>query len=62
MFDLDHPFFRPLALRLAIVGLCLGWGVFEFATDSPFWGTVFGGVGLVAAWRFFVNYNPRDEP
>ena len=62
MFDLDHPFFRPLWLRIVIVALCLGWALFEIATGAPFWAILFGAIGLFAAYRFFVTFNPRDEP
>jgi hypothetical protein len=62
MFDLDHPFFRPLWIRVIIVALCLGWALFEIASGSPFWAILFGAIGLFAAYRFFVTFNPRDEP
>jgi hypothetical protein len=61
MFDLDHPFFRPLWLRVAIVVVCLGWAVFEFAGGSAFWGILFGALGVYSAYRFFVTVNRRDE-
>lgn len=62
MFDLDNPYFRPLWIRLLIVAVALGWAVVEFATGSPFWGILFGALGVYAAYRFFVAFNPRDEP
>lgn len=61
-FDFDHPFFRPLWLRVAIVGACLGWAALEIATGSPGWGVMFGAVGLYAGYRLFVTFAPRDEP
>lgn len=54
--DLEHPFFRPLWRRVAVTVLCLGWGVFEFVAGSPFWGTLFGGLGAYCAWAFFVSW------
>lgn len=62
MFDLDHPFFRPLWIRIAVVALSLGWAVFELADGSPFWAMLFGALGVYAAYRFFVTFNPRGEP
>ncbi len=62
MFDLDHPFFRPLWIRLLIVIVALGWALLEFASGAPFWGVLFAAIGVFAAYRFFVTFNPRDEP
>ena len=58
-FDLNHPFFRPLWIRVLVVALCLGWSVFEFAGGAPMWGILFGAVGLYSAYGFFVVFNPR---
>lgn len=59
LFDLDHPFFRPLWIRVLIVLACLGWAAFEMATGNPFWAILFGAMGLYAAYGFFVAFNPR---
>jgi hypothetical protein len=56
--DTDHPMFRPLWVRVLIVALCLGWAAFEFVDGSPFWGVLFGGLGVYAAWGFFVAARP----
>ncbi len=58
--DTDHPMFRPLWVRLLIVALCLGWAAFEFIDGSPFWGMLFGALGVYAAYGFF--FAPRDTP
>ncbi|WP_299651294.1 DUF3329 domain-containing protein [uncultured Jannaschia sp.] len=62
MFDLDNPFFRPLWLRIAIVVVTLGWALFELASGAVFWAILFGAVGLYAGYKFFIDFNPRDEP
>lgn len=62
LFDLDHPFFKPLWLRIAVVASCLAWAVFEAFGGSPAWAAAFGGVGLYSAYRFFFAFNPRDKP
>lgn len=51
--DTDHAMFRPLWVRVLIVALCLGWATFEFTGGSPFWGVLFGALGVYAAWAFF---------
>ena len=58
LLDLRHPFFRPLWRRVAVVAVCLGWGGFEFATGSTFWGVIFVGLGAVCAWQFFLTFDP----
>jgi hypothetical protein len=59
-FGLRHPFFIPLWRRVLTVALCLGWAALEFMTGSPAWGMLFGGIGLIAAWGFFVDFNPDE--
>ena len=61
LLDLDHPFFRPLWIRVVVTCICLGWAALEFATGNPFWGMLFGGVGLACVHGFFFNFKPRDD-
>ena len=56
--DTDHPAFRPLWVRIAIVAVAAGWGLFEIATGSPFWAVIFLALAAYAAWGFFVDFNP----
>jgi hypothetical protein len=58
-FGLRHPFFIPLWRRIATVALCLGWAVLEFTSGNPGWGTLFGGIGLIAARGFFFGFDPE---
>jgi len=61
MVDLDHPFYRSPAVRIAIVAVCLGWAAVEYTAGALVWSGLFAVVGLYAAWRFFVVFNPRDD-
>lgn len=61
LLDVRHPFFRPLWRRIAVVVLCLGWGVFEFSGSNTFWGVLFVGIGLYCAYEFFVVFDPDGE-
>lgn len=61
LLDLDHPFFRPLWIRIAVVAVCLGWAAFEFVGGSPFWGVLFGGIGLYCARVFFLVDAPATD-
>lgn len=56
--DQNHPFFRPLWRRIAIVVFCAAWSVFEFVTGSGFWGTLAGGMAAYGAWQFLITYKP----
>jgi hypothetical protein len=51
--DTDHPMFRPLWVRILVVGFAGGWAVFEFVAGSPGWGLVFAALAGYAAWRFY---------
>ena len=56
--DTDYPAFKPLWVRLAVVAVAAGWGVFEFATGSPFWGVLFLGLAAYAVRGFVLDFNP----
>lgn len=59
-FDFTHPFYRPLWRRVALVGFCLLWALFELSNNAPFWALIFGGVGLMMGYEFFLK--PRKPP
>lgn len=64
MKDNEHPFFRPLWRRVAIVAACALWAILEFVNGSHLWGLgalAFAGYGV---WQFFVRYDPppQDPP
>ncbi|RUW58530.1 DUF3329 domain-containing protein [Mesorhizobium sp. M7A.F.Ca.US.008.03.1.1] len=61
MKDSEHPFFRPLWRRVAIVAVCVIWSIIEFATGTPFWGMIALGFAGYAVWQFFYLYKPADE-
>jgi hypothetical protein len=56
--DLNHPFFRPLWRRVAVVAVCFGWAAFEVANGALLWGALFAGLGAIAAWQFFLGFDP----
>lgn len=60
LFDFNDPFFRPLWLRIAIVLVAGGWGVFEFVSGSPFWGTLFVGAAALAFHGLFIAFDPHE--
>jgi hypothetical protein len=60
LFDLQVPFFIPLWRRIAVVAVCFGWALFEFVASAPFWGFVFGAMGIFAAWQLLLSGWPND--
>ncbi|MEJ6782457.1 DUF3329 domain-containing protein [Aminobacter sp. Piv2-1] len=60
MNDQNHPFLRPLWRRIVLVGICAAWSILEFATGSPFWGTLAGGMAALGAYQFLIAYKPGD--
>ncbi|MBF9036164.1 hypothetical protein HKCCE2091_18110 [Rhodobacterales bacterium HKCCE2091] len=54
MLGLDHPFFRPLWIRIAVVAVCFGWAAVELSGGNPGWAMIFAAFGAVAVWNFFV--------
>ena len=60
MKDHEHPFFRPLWRRIAVVAVCAAWSIFEFANGASFWGMIAGGFAAYAVWQFFILYKPVD--
>lgn len=61
LLDVQHPFFKPLWRRVAIVASCLAWAIFEFATGTPFWGVLFGATGVYCGWQLFVVFDPKPD-
>lgn len=59
--DNEHPFFRPLWRRIAVILVCVGWAVLEFATNAPGWGMIALGFTAYAVWTFILAYNPPSE-
>ena len=60
LVDPQHPFYAPRWRRVVIAVLALGWSLFEFASGSPFWGILFGALGLYLSYAFFIAFDPQD--
>ncbi|MBL8576798.1 MAG: DUF3329 domain-containing protein [Mesorhizobium sp.] len=61
MKDHEHPFFRPLWRRIAIIAVCAGWSVFEFWNGSSMWGWIAAAFTAYAVWQFLYLYKPIEE-
>lgn len=53
----DHPFYRPLWRRVAIVASTVLWFAFEaFYVVDPLWMPIAGGVALYCVWTFLISW------
>ncbi len=59
--DQDHPFFRPLWRRIALVAFCAAWAIWEVQRGEAFWMTIAVGMTAYAAWTFLITYPKPDE-
>lgn len=59
LIDPDHPFFRPLWVRLLTVALPLAWAGVEARTGAPGWALVFAAAGLYALAALFLMRRKR---
>lgn len=62
MFDFTHPAYRPLWVRIAVVAVATGWGVFELATGNPGWAVLFLSAGGYAAYKLLATFRSEDRP
>lgn len=60
-FDVQKPFYKPLWLRVALVGICAGWGLIELLGGQPFWALLFGVLGAYLTHQFFFAFDPKDD-
>ncbi|MDH6231365.1 hypothetical protein M2281_001937 [Mesorhizobium soli] len=60
--DSEHPFFRPLWRRIAVVVVCLAWAALEFVNGASSWGVIALCFAGYAVWQFFLAYSPPAGP
>jgi hypothetical protein len=62
ILDLEHPFFIPVGVRVAVVIICAAWGLFEISNANVFWAMFFMGLSVICAWRFAtIDYAAIDK-
>ncbi len=59
LIDPDHPFYRPLWIRLLIIGLCAVWTAVEFRNDENTWGMIFLAVTTYTACTLLIFFKPK---
>lgn len=59
----DHPFYRPLWRRVAIVAVTGVMAAVELLwTRDGCWTVLFGGVFIYSVWAFLINWKDRPPP
>ena len=61
IIDPDHPFYRPLWVRLLIVGLCIGWTAVEYYNGEETWGIIFLVVSAYVFAQLVLFFKPKSE-
>lgn len=59
LIDPNHPFYKPLWVRILIVVVCFGWASVELFGSQPFWAMISGALGAYAAWMLLLNFKPQ---
>ena len=59
---IDHPWLRPLWVRLLIVLLCALWCGLETYNNQPFWATIAAGAAGYAAWFYVITWKGGAKP
>jgi hypothetical protein len=59
--DQDHPFYRPLWRRLAIIGVAGLWALFELlVSGEPLWIVLSCSLFAVSLWTFLIGWKPSS--
>jgi len=60
LIDPDHPFYRPLWVRLLIVAVCAMWTTVEFYVNlETTWGMIFLAVTAYTACVLIIFFKPK---
>ncbi|RCS23733.1 DUF3329 domain-containing protein [Phyllobacterium salinisoli] len=57
----SHSFLDPLWRRIALVGFCAAWSLYEWTNGEAFWGTLTAGMAAYGAWSYLMNYEPSNK-
>ncbi len=61
LIDLNHPFFKPLWIRIVLTVACFAWAIFEFVSDNLLWAAIFATFAAICFQGFFMDFKPRDD-
>lgn len=61
IIDQDHPFYKPLWRRLAIVAVTALWAAFElFVSGEGLWVAISCSVFAISVWTFLIGWKPSS--
>lgn len=59
----DHPFYRPLWRRLAIIAVAAGWTAFEVLwSGNAMWMVIAAGFLAYSLWVFLIAWKEPPPP
>lgn len=58
--DFKDPFYAPVWIRICVVAVCIGWGLFEVSNAAYGWALIFIGLGAYAGWQFYTTDYTSD--
>ncbi len=61
LIDPAHPFYRPLWVRLAIVGVVVLMTIWEIARGDGFWMVISLALAIYCANVLLIRYRPSEE-
>jgi hypothetical protein len=59
-FQPQHPMWRNPLIRWICVILPLAQSAFEFYHSQPFWGLLFGALGVAALWVLVITWKGNE--
>lgn len=59
--DPTHPVYRPLWVRLVLVGGCVAWTAVEYYNGQQTWGLIFLVISSYAFAQLLLFYKPPEE-
>ncbi|MBB4572034.1 hypothetical protein [Rhizobium lentis] len=59
LIDPNHPAYRRLWVRIAIVAVCFSWATVEIIGGDPFWAVISASAGAYAYYMLFWTFNPQ---
>ncbi len=61
LIDPNHAFYRPLWLRILIVGLLIAWFGLELMVGASFWLVIVGALAVYCTWVLLIRF-PQPKP